>query len=84
MLEKGSEIGAHIISGAALDPGALGQLLPDWKTKGAPVETPVSDDRFYYFTRNAAIGIPHFLFPPLMSNRGNYIVSLSNLPLAGS
>jgi electron-transferring-flavoprotein dehydrogenase len=79
VLEKGSEIGAHILSGAVLDPGALNQLIPDWKEKGAPVETEVREDRFYFFTRGAAIRIPHVLFPPLMSNRGNYIVSLSNL-----
>jgi electron-transferring-flavoprotein dehydrogenase len=79
VLEKGSEIGAHILSGAVIDPKALTELIPDWKAKGAPVETPVSDDRFCFFTRGAAITIPHFLFPPLMSNRGNYIVSLSNL-----
>jgi electron-transferring-flavoprotein dehydrogenase len=78
-LEKGSEIGAHILSGAVLDPGALNALIPDWKEKGAPVETKVTDDRFYFYTRARAFPIPHFLFPPLMSNRGNYIVSLSNL-----
>ena len=79
VLEKGSEIGAHILSGAVLDPGGLNELIPDWKEKGAPVETEVTDDRFYFLTRNRAISIPHVLFPPLMSNRGNYIVSLSNL-----
>ena len=79
VLEKGSEIGAHILSGAVLDPGALTELIPDWKGKGAPVETRVTQDRFYFFTKSLAIAIPHFLFPPLMSNRGNYIVSLSNL-----
>ena len=79
VLEKGSEIGAHILSGAVIDPGALTELIPDWKEKGAPVETAVSDDRFCFFTRGAALTIPHFLFPPLMSNHGNYIVSLSNL-----
>ena len=79
VLEKGSEIGAHIISGAVMDPGGLNQLIPDWKEKGAPVETEVRDDRFYYFARNWSLSIPHFLFPPLMSNHGNYIVSLSNL-----
>ena len=78
ILEKGSEIGAHILSGAVLDPGALNELIPDWKEKGAPVETPVRQDRFYFFTAKSAISIPHFLFPPLMSNRGNYIISLSN------
>jgi electron-transferring-flavoprotein dehydrogenase len=79
VLEKGSEIGAHILSGAVLDPGGLEELIPDWKEKGAPVETKVTDDRFYFYTRGAAIRIPHVLFPPLMSNHGNYIVSLSNL-----
>ena len=79
VLEKGSEIGAHILSGAVIDPRALGELIPDWKEKGAPVETAVTDDRFCFFTRGAAFTLPHFLFPPLMSNRGNYIVSLSNL-----
>jgi electron-transferring-flavoprotein dehydrogenase len=79
VLEKGSEIGAHILSGAVMDPGGLNQLIPDWKEKGAPVETEVRDDRFYYFARNWSLRIPHILFPPLMSNRGNYIVSLSNL-----
>ena len=79
VLEKGSEIGAHIVSGAVLDPSGLSELIPDWKEKGAPVETEVKDDRFYFFTRSLAIGIPNFLFPPLMSNHGNYIVSLSNL-----
>ncbi len=79
VLEKGSEIGAHIISGAVLDPGGLSELIPDWKEKGAPVETAVADDRFYYFTKNSAWRIPSFLFPPLMSNHGNYIVSLGNL-----
>ncbi len=79
VLEKGSEIGAHILSGAVLDPAGLSVLILDWKQKGAPVETQVSQDRFYYFTRGGAWRIPNFLFPPLMSNHGNYIVSLSNL-----
>ena len=79
VLEKGSEIGAHILSGAVLDPDGLNELIPDWKEKGAPVETAVTDDRFYFFTKGAAIRIPNFLFPPLMSNHGNYVVSLSNL-----
>jgi electron-transferring-flavoprotein dehydrogenase len=79
VLEKGSEIGAHILSGAVMDPAALNELIPDWAEKGAPVETAVSDDRFCLFTRAGALAIPHLLLPPLMSNRGNYIVSLSNL-----
>ncbi len=79
VLEKGSEIGAHILSGAVIDPKALSELIPDWKEKGAPVQTPVRDDRFWFFTETGAMPLPHFLFPPLMSNKGNYIVSLSNL-----
>jgi electron-transferring-flavoprotein dehydrogenase len=80
VLEKGSEIGAHILSGAVIDPKALAELIPGWKEKGAPVETAVTDDRFLLLhARRRALTIPHFLFPPLMSNRGNYIVSLSTL-----
>jgi electron-transferring-flavoprotein dehydrogenase len=79
VLEKGSEIGAHILSGAVLDPCGLNALIPDWKEKGAPVETEVKADRFYYFTRGGAWRIPNFLFPPLMSNHGNYVISLGNL-----
>jgi electron-transferring-flavoprotein dehydrogenase len=79
VLEKGSEVGAHILSGAVLDPSGLNDLIPDWKDKGAPVETAVTDDRFYFFTKGSGFRIPGFLFPPLMSNHGNYIVSLGNL-----
>src|SRR6202012_3105376 len=79
VLEKGSEIGAHILSGAVLDPSGLSALIPGWKDKGAPVETEVAQDRFYYFTKSGAFRIPNFLFPPLMSNHGTYIVSLGNL-----
>src|SRR5580692_2395725 len=79
VLEKGSEIGAHILSGAVLDPCGLNALIPDWKEKGAPVETEVKHDRFYYFTRRGAWRIPNFLFPPLMNNHGNYVISLGNL-----
>jgi electron-transferring-flavoprotein dehydrogenase len=79
ILEKGSEIGAHILSGAVLDPVALNELIPDWKEKGAPLDTPVTDDRFYFLTVNASVRLPNFAMPPLMSNRGAYIVSLGNL-----
>ena len=79
VLEKGSEVGAHILSGAVLDPSGLNELIPDWKEKGAPVETAVTQDRFYYFTKRSAFRIPGFLLPPLMSNHGNYIISLGNL-----
>ena len=60
VLEKGSEIGAHILSGAVIDPRALNELIPDWKDRGAPLDTPVSDDRFCFFTAGGAITIPHF------------------------
>src|SRR5215469_11929905 len=73
ILEKGSEIGAHILSGAVIDPKALNELIPDWKDKGAPLEPEVREDRFCFFTAGGAIALPPFLFPPLMSNRGNYI-----------
>ena len=79
LLEKGSEIGAHILSGAVIDPIGVNELVPDWKEKGAPIDTPVTDDRFYFLWRNAAIRLPNFAMPPLMHNHGNYIVSLSNL-----
>src|SRR6476620_2993400 len=79
ILEKGSEIGAHILSGAVIDPRALNELVPDWKAQHAPLETPVRRDRFWFLTSASAIELPHVLLPPLMSNRGNYIISLSNL-----
>jgi electron-transferring-flavoprotein dehydrogenase len=79
VLEKGSEVGAHILSGAVIDPIALNRLIPDWKAKGAPVETSVTEDRFYYLGPSGALRIPNFVMPPLMSNHGNYVVSLGNL-----
>ena len=79
VLEKGSEVGAHILSGAVIDPIGLNRLIPDWKTKGAPVETPVTEDRFYYLGPSGAIRIPNFVMPPLMNNHGNYVVSLGNV-----
>ncbi|MEL5850049.1 MAG: NAD(P)/FAD-dependent oxidoreductase, partial [Candidatus Igneacidithiobacillus chanchocoensis] len=79
VLEKGSEVGAHILSGAVVDPSALNALLPNWKDLGAPVETQVREDRFYYLWHSGAVRIPNVLLPPLMSNHGNYIVSLGNL-----
>ena len=59
VLEKGSEVGAHILSGAVMDPRALTELLPDWKERGAPLDTPVSEDRFWLLTKAKAIAIPH-------------------------
>jgi len=79
VLEKGSEVGAHTLSGAVIDPRALNELLPDWKATGAPVETAVTDDQFLTLTPDKAIRMPGWLLPPLMSNHGNYIVSLGNV-----
>jgi electron-transferring-flavoprotein dehydrogenase len=79
VLEKGSEVGAHILSGAVIDPIGLNALIPDWKAKGAPVETEVTEDRFYFLGPSGAIRIPNLAMPPLMSNHGNYIVSLGNV-----
>lgn len=79
VVEKGSEIGAHILSGAVIDPIALNELIPDWKEKGAPLLTPVTDNQHWMLTDKKKVNIPHFLMPPLMSNDGNYIVSLGNV-----
>ena len=79
VLDKGAEIGAHILSGAVIDPCALDELLPDWKNGGAPLVTRVTEDRFLYLTERAAHRIPAFVLPPLMHNDGNYIGSLGDL-----
>ena len=79
VLEKGSEVGAHILSGAVIDPMGLDALIPDWREKGAPVTTEVSEDRFFVLGQDAEIRIPNMLMPPLMNNHGNYIVSLGNV-----
>jgi electron-transferring-flavoprotein dehydrogenase len=79
VLEKGSEVGAHILSGAVIDPSGLTKLIPDWKAKGAPLETEVSEDRFYYLGPSGVLRIPNAIMPPLMNNHGNYIASLGNL-----
>jgi electron-transferring-flavoprotein dehydrogenase len=79
ILEKGSEVGAHILSGAVVDPIGLSELFPDWKERGAPLHTPVTDDRFYVLGPQGALRLPNFLMPPLMNNHGNYAVSLGNL-----
>ena len=76
LVEKGSEIGAHILSGAVLEPRALNELLPDWKDQGAPLHTPATDDYFLYLTETRSIRFPT---PPQMHNDGNYIISLGNL-----
>ena len=76
LLEKGSEIGAHILSGAVLEPRALNELIPDWKEKGAPLNSPATKDKFVYLTEKLAIPFPT---PPQMNNHGNYVISLGNL-----
>jgi electron-transferring-flavoprotein dehydrogenase len=79
VLEKGSEVGAHILSGAVIDPIGLNELIPDWKEKGAPVETQVTDDQFLWLTKTGSFRFPNFTMPPLMNNHGNYIVSLGDV-----
>ena len=79
VLEKGSEVGAHILSGAVIDPRALNELIPDWQAKSAPLNTPVTEDRFMVLTPEKALRIPNWMLPPLMSNHGNHIVSLCNV-----
>lgn len=79
VLEKGSEVGAHILSGAVIDPIGLDRLIPDWREKGAPVETEVTADIFKFLGPAGGIRLPNFLMPPLMNNHGNYIISLGNL-----
>jgi len=79
VLEKGSEVGAHILSGAVLDPSGLDALIPDWKAKGAPLNTPVTADNFYMLGEAGQIRIPNVAMPPLMNNHGNYIVSMGNV-----
>ncbi|HLB07011.1 MAG TPA: electron transfer flavoprotein-ubiquinone oxidoreductase [Alphaproteobacteria bacterium] len=76
VLEKGSEIGAHILSGAVMDPRALEELFPDWRDRGAPLDTPAREDRFLFLTKSRAVRLPT---PPTMHNAGNYIVSLGNV-----
>jgi len=76
VIEKGSEVGAHILSGAVFEPRALNELIPDWRERGAPLNTPANEDRFLYLTKNRALRLPT---PPPMHNHGNYIISLGNL-----
>ncbi len=76
VVEKGSEVGAHILSGAVIEPRALEELFPDWKERGAPLNTPVKEDRFLFLTTDKAYKLPT---PPQMHNDGNYIVSLGNV-----
>ena len=79
VLEKGSEPGAHILSGAIMDPRALTELLPNWKELGAPLNQPVTGDQMLFLTQNGAINLPQFLIPKSLHNEGNYVVSLGNV-----
>ena len=79
VLEKGSEVGAHILSGAVLDPSALNKLIPDWKDRGAPLNTAVTEDNFYLLGESGQMRLPNMLIPPLMSTHGNFIVSMGNV-----
>ena len=78
LIEKGSEIGAHILSGAVMDPRALAELIPDWKAKGAPLLTEVSEDRFLFLTATGSLRTPNWMLPTCFKNHGNYIISLGN------
>jgi electron-transferring-flavoprotein dehydrogenase len=79
VVEKGSEVGAHILSGAVIDPSGLDALLPQWRGEDTPIKTAVSDDRFYMLGPAGAVRLPNALMPPLMNNHGNFIVSLGNV-----
>ncbi len=79
VIEKGSEIGAHILSGAVMDPRAIEELFPDWKDKGAPLNVPVSEDRFLFLTESASLKTPNWLLPGCFQNHGNYVISLGNV-----
>jgi electron-transferring-flavoprotein dehydrogenase len=79
VLEKGSEIGAHILSGAVMDPRGLDELVPDWKAKGAPLNAPVTEDRFLFLTASGAMRTPNWMLPACFKNHGNYVISLGSV-----
>jgi len=79
VIEKGSEIGAHILSGAVMDPRALDELFPEWKARGAPLNAPVSEERFLFLTESGSFQVPNFLLPECFRNHGAYVVSLGNV-----
>src|SRR5690242_16874703 len=79
VIEKGSEVGAHILSGAVIDPVGIDRLLPEWRNEETPIKTKVSADHFLWLGPAGGLRIPNFLLPPLMSNHGNYVVSLGNV-----
>ena len=79
VIEKSAEIGGHILSGAVMDPRALSELFPDWKALGAPLNAPVSEDRFLMLSERAARQLPAWLLPACLHNEGNYVISLGNV-----
>ena len=79
VLEKGSEPGAHILSGAVMDPRAMSELFPDWKERGAPLNTAVTEDRFLFLTETSATSTPQWMLPDCFKNHGNYVISLGNV-----
>src|SRR3546814_1901977 len=79
VLEKGSEVGAHILSGAVLEPRALNELIPDWQEKGAPLNAPVSEEKFLLLSEKGSISMPVWMLPAQMHNHGNYVVSLGTV-----
>ncbi|MGZ5154287.1 MAG: NAD(P)/FAD-dependent oxidoreductase, partial [Burkholderiales bacterium] len=79
VLEKGSEIGAHILSGAVMDPRSLNELMPNWQELGAPLNAAVSEDRFLFLTESSSYNVPEFMLPACFKNHGNYVISLGNV-----
>jgi len=79
VVEKGSEVGAHILSGAVVDPIGLDRLIPEWRGEDTPIKTAVTEDRFYVLSSSTALRLPNFLLPPLMNNHGNFVVSLGDV-----
>ena len=79
VLEKGKQPGSHLLSGAVMNPRAMAELFPDWKEKGAPLNVPVSEDRFLFLTGEKAFKTPNFLLPACFQNHGNYVISLGQV-----
>jgi electron-transferring-flavoprotein dehydrogenase len=79
LVEKGAEVGAHILSGAVIDPKGLNELIPNWKELGAPLETAVTEDQFLMLGPQGSVALPMWAMPPFMNNHGNYIASLGNV-----
>ena len=79
MIEKGAEVGAHILSGNVFETKAMDELLPNWRDMDSPIKTPALEDKFYVLTEKKAYTVPHFLLPKTLHNKGNYIISLSDV-----